>query len=184
MSRGGKMARNIVIPGVAVTLFAFTTATTTAAPPPKPDAKRNGLPAAVLKALDENKPGAAIDKVTMEDESGVKFYDMEFKGGRGEMDVAQDGTVLDVATLVEMKDLPEAVAAVVRKAAAGTTIKQLSRSEVRAKVETVAGKARVSKLAAPEYVYEAELAKGGEIEVAADGTIIKGPGAREPSKEK
>jgi hypothetical protein len=182
MTRGGKMARHIRILGAAaVTLFVFATAW---AAPPKPDPKRNGLPAAVLKALDENKPGAEIDKVTIEDEAGVKFYDMEFKGGRGEMDVAQDGTVLDVATLVEMKDLPEPVAAVIRKAATGTTVKQLSRSEVRAKVETVAGKARLSKLGAPEYVYEAELARGGEIEVAANGTIIKGPGAKEPSKEK
>ena len=100
------------------------------------------------------------------------------------MDVAPDGTVLDVATIIELKDLPEPVAAVIRKAASGTTIKQLTKSEVRARVEKVAGKDRVSKLAAPEYVYEAELAKGGEIEVAANGTIIKGPGAKESSKEK
>jgi hypothetical protein len=139
------------------------------------DSKRNGLPAAVLKAIDENKPGALIDKVTVEDEAGVKFYDMEFKGTHGEMDVAMDGTVLDVATIIEVKDLPEPVAEVIRKASAGTTIKQLTRSEVRARVEKVGGKPTVSRLAASEYVYEAELAKGGEVEVAADGRVIKGP---------
>lgn len=139
------------------------------------DAKRSRLPAAVVKAIDENKPGAVIDKLSVENEDGVKFYDMEFKAGHGEMDVAEDGTVLDVSTIVQVKDLPEAVAAVVQKAAAGTSIKQLTRSEVRARIEKVGGKGTVSRLAAPEYVYEAELAKGGEIEVAGDGRVIKGP---------
>ena len=40
-------------------------------------------------------------------------------------------------------------------------------------------KGRVARLATSEYVYEAELAKGGEIEVAADGKIIKGPKSME-----
>ena len=145
----------------------------------KADAKKSRLPAAVIKAIDENKPGAEIDKVDIEHEEGVTFYDMEFKGNHGEMDVLEDGTVLDVATLIEMKDLPEPVAAVIRKASTGTTIKQLTKSEVRARIEKTGGKGKVARLAPSEYVYEAELAKGGEIEVAADGKIIKGPKSME-----
>lgn len=122
-----------------------------------------------------NRKESKIDKLTVEHEAGVKFYDMEFKAGHGEMDVTEDGTVLDVSTIVQVKDLPEAVAAVVQRAATGTTIRQLTRSEVRARIEKVGGKGTVSRLAAPEYLYEAELAKGGEIEVAGDGRIIKGP---------
>jgi hypothetical protein len=43
---------------------------------------------------------------------------------------------------------------------------------VRAEIVSEGGKARVSKLAPQKYVYEAEFARS-EIEVAADGTIIK-----------
>ena len=150
----------------------------------KTDAKKSRLPAAVIKAIDENKPGAEIDKVDVEHEEGVVFYDMEFKGNQGEMDVLEDGTVLDVATLIEMKDLPEPVAAVIRKASTGTTIKQLTKSEVRARIEKAGGKGKITRLATPEYIYEAELAKGGEIEVAADGKIIKAPKEKGATAEK
>jgi uncharacterized membrane protein YkoI len=139
------------------------------------DPKRSRLPAAVQKALDENKPGAQIDTLTVEKEAGVRFYDMEFKGSDGEMDVAEDGTVLDVSTIVQLTDLPPAVAAVVQRAVAGTSIKQLTRSEVRARIEKVAGRSSLKRLSAPEYVYEVELARGGEVEIAADGRVIKGP---------
>ena len=141
----------------------------------KNDDKRSRLPAAVAKAVDANCPGAEIDKLEVDNEGGIKVYDMEFKAGRGEIDVAEDGTVLDVATLVDMKEVPEAAAAVIRKAAAGGAIRQIEKSEVRARIEKTGGKGKLSPLAAPEYEYEAELAKGGEIEVAADGRIIKAP---------
>ena len=130
------------------------------------------LPPAVAKAVQDNRPGAEIDKLTVEKEQGITFYDFEFKAGQGEMDVAADGTVLDVATVIGMNDLPEVVAATIRKEARKRRITQLTRSEVRAEIVSEGGKARVSRLAAPRYVYEAEFSSG-EIEVAADGKIIK-----------
>lgn len=136
-----------------------------------PKQPRN-LPPAVAKAVDDNRPGAEIGKLTIEKEHGLTFYDFEFKHGMGEMDVLIDGTVLDIATVVQMKDLPEVVAAVIRKEAGTRAIKQLTRSEVRAEIVSDGGKAHVSKLAVPKYVYEAEFARH-EIEVAADGTVIK-----------
>lgn len=146
-----------------------------AAEPSKDDGKRSRLPAAVAKAVDANCPGAEIDKLDIEDEGGIKVYDIEFKAGRGEIDVTEDGTVLDVATIVELKEVPEAAAAVIRRAAGSGAIRQLEKSEIRARIEKTKGKGKLSTLAAPEYEYEAELAKGGEIEVAADGRIIKAP---------
>ena len=89
------------------------------------------------------------------------------------MDVAEDGTVLDIATVVEMKDVPEAAAAAIRTAGKGKPIKQLERSEVRAEIVKEGGKARISKLATPRYVYEAEFSSG-EVEVTSEGKIIKG----------
>jgi hypothetical protein len=142
---------------------------------PKSDPKRSQLPAAVVKAINANCPGAEIDKLDVEDEAGIKLYDVELTAGRGEIEVAEDGTVLDVATIVQLKDVPEAVAAVIRKAAGSGGIRRVEKSEVRAKIEKKDGKGRLVPVAPPEYVYEAELAKGGEIEVGADGQVIKGP---------
>ena len=168
------MAARVGKPRTAVTALALLVASASAwaAEPPKADAKRSRLPAAVAKALEANCPGAEIDKLDVEDEGGIKVYDIEFKAGRGEI---EDGTVLDVAMIVELKDVPEAAAAAIRKAAAGSGIRQLEKSEIRARIEKTKGKGKLSPLAAPEYEYEAELAKGGEIEVAADGRIIKAP---------
>jgi hypothetical protein len=132
------------------------------------------LPAPVAKAIQDNRPGAEIDKLEVEKEAGITFYDMEFKDRQGEMDVAEDGTVLDIATIVDMKDVPDPAAQAILKAARGASIKQLEKSEVRAEIEKEGGKGRISRLATPKYVYEAELSHG-EIEVTADGKIIKAP---------
>jgi hypothetical protein len=134
--------------------------------------RARNLPAPVAKALQDNRPDAEIDKLSIEHEHGVTAYDFEFKGREGEMDVTQDGTVLDIATIIDAKDLPEPVAATIRREAKGRPIKQLSKSEVRAEIVAENGKGRVSLLATPNYVYEAEFSRG-EIEVAADGTVIK-----------
>ncbi len=161
-----------LLPGV--TVFLLVTAPAWAAPE-RSGGKRSELPPAVAKTVEENKPGAEIDKLTVEDEAGIKLYDIEFKAGGGEIEVAEDGTVLDVATVVEMKEVPAAAAAAIRKAAAGGALGQIERSEVRAKIERTGGKGRLVRLAAPEHVYEAELAKGGEVQVAADGRRITDP---------
>src|SRR5262245_24979010 len=134
--------------------------------------KNRKLPATVARAVQENRPGAEIDRLTVERENGIVFYDFEFKASQGEMDVAEDGTVLDIATIIEMKDVPEVVAAAIRTAGNGKPIKQLSRSEVRAEIVKEAGKARISKLATPRYVYEAEFSRG-EVEITEEGKIIK-----------
>jgi hypothetical protein len=130
------------------------------------------LPAAVKQAVLANKPGAEIDKLEVEKENGITLYDIEFKAGQGEIEVAEDGTVIDVTIIIDMKDAPEAVATTIRTAAKGRTIKQVEKSEVRSEIVKEGDKGRISKLASPKYVYEAELDKG-EIEVAADGTLIK-----------
>lgn len=134
------------------------------------------LPPAVAKAVQGNRPGAEIDKLTVEREGGVALYDIEFKAGKGEIEVAEDGTVLDVSTIIEMMDIPKAAAETIRKAAVGSKIKQLEKSEVRAELKMEGKVGKIVKLAAPTYVYEAELVKGdqtGEIQVALDGKIVE-----------
>jgi hypothetical protein len=159
------MTRRVTI-GVAAVLVAAAATAQSA----KQEAPR--LPAAVRQAVQVNKPDAQIDKLEIEKESGIILYDIEFKAGQGEIEVAEDGTVMDVTTIVDVKDVPEAATAAIRTAAKGQAIKQFERSEVRAEIVKDGSTARVSKLSTPKYVYEAELAEG-EVEVTPDGKVIK-----------
>jgi hypothetical protein len=154
---------SLVVPFVAASAAAQT------APGGK---KARDLPAPVSQAIQINKPGAEIDRLEVEKESGISLYDIEFKAGQGEIEVAQDGTVIDVTTIIDVKDVPDAAMTAIRTAAKGQAIKQLERSEVRAEIVKEGGKGRISKLSTPRYVYEAELAKG-EVEVTPDGRVIK-----------
>ncbi len=134
------------------------------------------LPAAIAKIVKENVPDAEIEILTVENEGGVALYDIEFKAGKGEIEIAEDGTVMDIATIVTMADLPKAAAEAIQKAAEGATIKQLEKSEVRAELKIEGGKGTIVKLASPKYVYEAEIVKDGktgEIQVDPDGKIVE-----------
>jgi uncharacterized membrane protein YkoI len=134
------------------------------------------LPAAVVKAIEDKMPNAEIDKVEVEENGGIKLYDIEFKADQGEIEVAEDGTVIDIVTIITMDDVPEAAAEVLKKAIEGTTIIRIEKSEVWSEVEIDGDLATIVKLDSPKYVYEAEVMKGdqtGECEVAADGTIIE-----------
>ena len=145
------MTRPVTIGVAAVLVAAVATAQSAKqeAPP---------LPAAVRQAVQVNKPDAQIDKLEIEKESGINLYDIEFKAGQGEIEVAEDG--------------PEAATAAIRTAAKGQAIKQFERSEVRAEIVKDGSTGRISKLSTPKYVYEAELTEG-EVEVTPHGKVIK-----------
>jgi hypothetical protein len=134
---------------------------------------RKFLPAAVTKAIQQSRPGAEVDKLDVDKEHGIVMYEIEFKAGQGEMDIAEDGTVLDIATVIDLKDVPEAAAAAIHAAGKGKAIKQVERSELRAEIVKEGGKARISTLPTPKYVYEAEFSRG-EVEVTPEGKIVKG----------
>jgi len=136
------------------------------------------LPPAVAKAVKENCPGADIDKIDVEKEAGIKLYDIEFKAGRGEIEVAADGTIMNIATIVALKDVPKPAAEAIQKAAPGATIKQIERSEVRAEIRKEGEKGTLVKLASPRYAYEADLVKDeqkAEVQVAPDGNVVEAP---------
>ena len=170
--------------GVALTVvFALTMSAGWAMQKGKPEKGKAKveLPAAVAKAVKDNRPNAMIDKLEVEKEDGVTLYDIEFKAGKGEIEVAEDGSVIDIATIVKSRDVPKAALAAIHKGAVGATIKQLEKSEVRAEVKD----GKVVKFASPKYIYEAELAKGNkraEIQVAPDGQVIEAPNWKTPAK--
>jgi uncharacterized membrane protein YkoI len=162
--------------GLLLLVFAFLGAAVLTAAPEKKAEKQVALPAAVAQAVKANFPGAEIKSAEMEKEAGINLYDIEFKADKGEIEVAEDGTVIDMATVVMIKDVPAAAVQAVKKAAPDATIKQLEKSEIRAELKKEGEKGWVTKLAVPKYVYEAELLKGeqrGEIQVAPDGKIVE-----------
>ena len=140
----------------------------------KSSARRIKLPRAVSEALKNNCPDCVIAKVTREVENGVTIYDFEFKQGQGEMDVARDGTVIDRETAIAEAEVPAPALEAIRKAAAGGTISQIEKDEIRAELKD----GKIIKLDAPKYAYEADLAKGkqvGEVVVTPEGQITEGP---------
>jgi uncharacterized membrane protein YkoI len=139
---------------------------------PKPVKSEVGLPLAVTEAIKTNVPDAEIDFVGVAEENGITLYDIEFKADRGEIEVAADGTVIDVVTVITMEELPEAAAKAIQDSIGDATIKRLEKSEIKKEGET----GTLVKLEIPRYVYEAELVKNdqtGEIEVDADGDITE-----------
>lgn len=139
--------------------------------------KTSQLPAAVRQAIKSNCPNCTINKATREVENGVIIYDIEFKTGQGEMDLAEDGSVIDRETVVQTKDVPAPALNAIRKGAAGGRIKQVARDEIRAELRD----GKVIKLDTPKYVYEADLVKGNrvaEIQVTPDGQVTEAPSWR------
>ena len=134
------------------------------------------LPAAVAKAIEDNVPKAQIEKVEVEEKGGIALYDIEFKADQGEIEVAEDGTVIDVVTIITMEDVPEAAAEVLKKAIEDATIIRIEKSEVWSELKIEGDVGTIVKLDSPRYIYEAEIMKDdqtGEVEVAADGTVIE-----------
>lgn len=137
------------------------------------------LPEAAAKAIKDAFPEAAITGVEAEDEDGMKVFEVELKVGAGEVtvSVAPCGTILEVETVVAIKDVPKAAAEAIQKAAEGAQIKGIEKAEIRAEIKKDdAGKCSIVKLEKAKIVYEADLIKGdqtGEIVVAADGTIVE-----------
>ena len=139
----------------------------------KPEAE---LPSAVVEAIEANVPGAEIDFVEVAEEAGITLYDIEFKSDSGEIEVAEDGTVIDVVTIITTEELPEAAAKAIQDAIEGATILRLEKSEIRTEIKKEGDVGTLVKLETPRYVYEAELEKDGqtgEIEVDADGNITE-----------
>jgi hypothetical protein len=166
--------------GAAVMVLALLGAATLSADEGcKKEKAKVALPEAAAKAIKEAFPNAAIAKVKAEDEDGMKVFEVELKIDKAEIEVtvAPDGTIVEIETEVTLKDVPEAAAAVISKAAEGAQIKEIAKEEIRAEVtKDATGVATLKKLGTPKIAFEAELVKGdqkGEIEVAADGKIIE-----------
>jgi len=134
------------------------------------------LPDPVEATFQARFPRAAIEKIDVTEENGVRVYDIEFQDGRmeRETDIAEDGTLMEYTDVIPLKAIPAAPLKAIRAAAKGARLGRLERIEV--SYETHEGK--VVKL--PEAVtrYAAEMSRKGqhaEVIVADDGTVLEPP---------
>ena len=134
------------------------------------------LPAQVLEAIRTAFSGAVIVEAGAEDEDGLKIYEVGLllNGQDIEAEVSSEGTLVEVSTQMPIKDLPEAVVAVIAKAAPGATVVRAEKCEARA----AARDGQWVPLDPPTVTYEVRLHKDdtvAEVEVSAAGTLLDGP---------
>lgn len=130
------------------------------------------LPAAVSRAIKSECPDCVIQKATRETDGGVTLYQFDFMAGKGEMDVAADGSIIQRETIVQTSDVPAAALDGIRKS--GGTIERIERDEVRAEIRD----GKLIKLDTPKYLYEVDLVKrnqNGELFVTPEGQVTEGP---------
>jgi uncharacterized membrane protein YkoI len=125
------------------------------------------VPPKVMEAVKARFPGAEITSVEKETEEGKVVYDIELKhkDRKYEMDIQEDGTVLEIEKEIAAKNLPEAVTTALNAKYPNATIKEV--------MEMIKVNGKEEKL----YGYEVELVtadkKKLEIEFAPDGKILK-----------
>lgn len=118
------------------------------------------VPAAVKATILKEAKGGTVKKIERETEKGKTIYEAEINidGREIEIEVAADGTLLEIEEEVSLDQVPAAVKATILKEAKGAAIMEVER-------ETSSGKT----------FYEAEWRADGkevEIKVAADGTLL------------
>ena len=161
----------------AITVVVLLPSATLAMQEPAPEGvkvKFKDLPQPVKEAVWKNCRKCSVAEATREVENGVTIYDFEFKRNRGEMDVAEDGTVISRETPVSLSKIPAAARKAIRKEAKGASIKQIERDQIRAELKD----GQINKLDKPKYVYEAEMVKGkneAEMQVSPTGEVIEAP---------
>jgi uncharacterized membrane protein YkoI len=135
------------------------------------------VPAKVMAAIKARFPGADVTSVEKEIENQEVVYDIELKhqGRKYEMDIKEDGTVMEIEKEVAAKDVPPAVTKAIAAKYPKSTVKEVMEvNKVKGKTET------------PDH-YEVTIEtadkKTREVEVSLDGKTVKGGGAEADKKK-
>jgi hypothetical protein len=85
------------------------------------------IPAKISAAINGRFPGAELKSVEKEDEGGKVMFDVELtqKGRKYEMDIKEDGTIVEIEKEVAAKDFPAACAAALKKNYPTATVKEI-----------------------------------------------------------
>ena len=128
------------------------------------------LPKAVMDAIKGRFPDAEITSAEKEKEDGKVVYDIELKskGKKYEMDIKEDGTIVEIEKEVALKDVPEAVKKAVEAKYPKSTIKEVMEvNKVKGKEETPIHY---------EVTLETAEKKSLEVIVSLDGKSVKEEG--------
>lgn len=134
------------------------------------------VPKAVMDAINGRFPGAKIGSVEKETEDGKVVYDVELKhkDRKYEMDIQEDGTILEIEKEVALKDVPEAV------------LKALEAKYPKAAIKEVMEVNKVKGKEEKPIHYEATLEtadkKKQEVIVSLDGKSVKKEGEDKDKK--
>jgi uncharacterized membrane protein YkoI len=128
------------------------------------------VPKKVMDAIKARFPKADITSVEKETEEGKVVYDIELKseGRKYEMDIQEDGTVIEIEKEVAAKDVPEAVKKAIEAKYPKSTVKDVM------EVNKVKGKEE--KPDHYEVTLETADKKTIEVVVSLDGKSVKGEG--------
>jgi len=123
------------------------------------EVKLENVSPAAQAAIESYTSGEGIEKITHEKEK--HFYKVEYKrdSRKFELEVDEDGEVLEAEEIVTLEDLPPAAQETVKAESAGAEIKEL------ALLETEEGKT----------FYKVEFEKDGKehkVKIAEDGTVL------------
>ena len=126
------------------------------------------IPKKVMDAIKNRFPKAEITSAEKETEDGKVVYDIELKheGRKYEMDIQEDGTIIEIEKEIKLKDLPEAVAKAIKAKHPDAKIKEIM------EVNKVKGKEE--KPDHYEVVLDTKDKKEMEITVSLDGKTVKG----------
>jgi uncharacterized membrane protein YkoI len=135
------------------------------------------IPRKVMAAIKARFPGARIDKASKETSDGKVVYDIELthKGRKYEMDIKEDGTVLEVEKEIPAKEVPRAVT----KALKG----KYPRHTIKVVMEVNLVKDNKETPDHYEVTLESADKKTLEVTVSLDGKTVKGGPEEKKKKE-
>ena len=134
-------------------------------------------PRQVMDAVNARLPGAEVTNLEKETEGGNVVYDMELRhqGRKYEMDVKEDGTIMEIEKEVSASDVPPAVTRTVETKYPGARIKEIM------EVNKVSGKQETPDHY--EVVITTSAGKSKEVVVSLDGSGLKEEAAEENEKK-
>lgn len=134
------------------------------------------LPAKIMGTVHGRLPGAQVTSAEKETENGAVVYDLELthQGRKYEMDVKEDGTLMEIEKQVMARDVADKVTKAVKGKYPDATVKEIM------EVNAVKGKQET-----PQH-YEVVISTGGkdkEVIVSLDGKSLKEEAAEEAPKK-
>jgi hypothetical protein len=176
MDEEDDMSRILGGVGGSAVLGLFLLATAAQAQDKPEQIKPDKLPPKVMAEVKARFPGAEFTSITKETVEGQVIYDLEmkYKGRKCEMDIREDGTIINIEREIAAKDLPGAVTKALAKKYPKATLKEIMESKV------VKGKEEL--LEGYEVVLETADKKTLEVTLAPDGKIIEEPPAEKQEK--